>query len=116
MKNLKVEKKLPEIAFIHGVKKGDIFASYTGYEQSNVDYFQVVDLKGTKMVVLKEIASEITGDDGRTMTGFAVAIKDKFLTGEAYSRKIGYQNRVKIDKFRRASPWHGNKDRVSSYA
>ena len=39
-----------------GVKIGDIFSFSWGYEQTNVNYFQVVALKGTKQVIIREIS------------------------------------------------------------
>lgn len=46
--NKKVENEL-------GVKVGDIFYMSWGYEQTNVDFFQVVALKGKTQVVIKEV-------------------------------------------------------------
>ena len=61
-----------------GVKVGDIFHYSWGYEQTNVNYFQVVSLKGTKQVVIREIGYEITETTG--IDSFRVkAVKDSFL-------------------------------------
>lgn len=38
-----------------GIKVGDIFYMSWGYEQTNVDFFQVVALKGKTQVVIKEV-------------------------------------------------------------
>lgn len=48
---LKQENKL-------GIKVGDIFYCSWGYEQTNVDFFQVVALKGKTQVVIKEVSLE----------------------------------------------------------
>jgi len=61
-----------------GVKVGDIFVFSWGYEQSNVDYFQVVGLKGTKQVIIREIAYKITETTG--FESYKVKpVKDGFL-------------------------------------
>ena len=39
----------------YGVKVGDLFSSSWGYEQTNVDFFQVVELVGETMVRVKEV-------------------------------------------------------------
>lgn len=38
-----------------GIKVGDIFYMSWGYEQTNVDFFQVVALKGKTQVIIKEV-------------------------------------------------------------
>lgn len=38
-----------------GVKVGDIFEMSWGYEQTNIDFFQVVALKGKTQVIIKEV-------------------------------------------------------------
>lgn len=38
-----------------GIKVGDIFKMSWGYEQTNVDFFQVVALKGKTQVIIKEV-------------------------------------------------------------
>ncbi len=42
------------------VKVGDIFHYSWGYEQTNANYFQVIALKGTKQVIIREILYEVT--------------------------------------------------------
>lgn len=37
------------------VEVGDIFYSSWGYEQTNVDFFQVIALKGTTQVIIREV-------------------------------------------------------------
>lgn len=40
---------------LHGVKVGDLFSSSWGYEQTNVDFFQVVALVGARSVRVREV-------------------------------------------------------------
>lgn len=44
-----------------GVRVGDIFYSSWGYEQTNVNFYEVVALKGKKTAVIREIAGEYIG-------------------------------------------------------
>lgn len=46
-----------------GIKVGDIFKMSWGYEQTNVDFFRVEELKGKTQVVLKEVYLEMEKDD-----------------------------------------------------
>lgn len=57
------ETNLPEVKNINsvgenelGIKVGDIFYTSWGYEQTNIDFFQVVALKGKTQVVIREVA------------------------------------------------------------
>lgn len=47
-----------------GVKVGDIFEMSWGYEQTNIDFFEVVALKGKTQVVIKEVALEVDKEEG----------------------------------------------------
>jgi hypothetical protein len=64
-------------AFVHNVKVGDLYRTSWGYDQTNVEYFQVVEVKG-KYATLREIAQERVNtlrDQGK-----CVPLKDAFLT------------------------------------
>ncbi|MCR4654739.1 MAG: hypothetical protein K5770_00690 [Lachnospiraceae bacterium] len=45
----------PEKKNKYGVKIGDVFCDSWGYDQTNIDFYQVVDLRGATQVVLKPI-------------------------------------------------------------
>ncbi len=109
-----------------GVKVGDIFCFSWGYEQTNIDYFQVVGLKGTKQVVIREIAyttTETTGFDSYKVT----ACKDVFLENSqfiennekgAVKQVKGLKNGtiyIKIDSFGFCSLWDGQDDVMTCY-
>ena len=47
----------------YGVQVGDIFESSWGYEQTNVDFFQVVALVGDSSVRVREVYPEIIEDN-----------------------------------------------------
>ena len=68
----------------YGVKVGDMFCDIWGYEQTNVDFYQVVDLKGSTTVVLKPVNknARMIGD----MSYMVSPIKDDFLEGKYKTR------------------------------
>ena len=47
----------------YGVKVGDVFEASWGYEQTNVNFFQVIELVGKKSVKLIEVCPEMIGED-----------------------------------------------------
>ena len=68
----------------YGVKIGDMFCDTWGYGQTNVDFYQVVDLKGSITVVLKPVKknARMIGD----MSYMVSPIKDDFLEGKYKTR------------------------------
>lgn len=63
---------------IDNIEIGAIFRSSWGYEQTNVDYFQVVGKKGKSTILVREIESKIV-EQGRNYSGEVVPVKDAFL-------------------------------------
>lgn len=109
-----------------GVKVGDIFSFSWGYEQSNINYFQVVGLKGTKQVIIREIAYKITETTG--YESYKVApCKDVFLENSQFIKdnEIGAVKQVKqlgngriyinIESFGFCSLWDGTDDVMTCY-
>jgi len=64
-------------AFVHDVKVGDIFKSSWGYDQTNVDYYQVVKLCGKSMAEVREIAQD--QEETGFMSGWCVPHPGMFL-------------------------------------
>ncbi|SRR6266403_3493149 len=59
---------------------GTIFSRSWGYEQTNVDFYQVVEIKG-QFAILRRIHTRIKEDEGRyNMAGRIVGLKDEFIT------------------------------------
>ena len=85
---------------IANVKEGDIYVASWGWEQTNVDAYQVVAKKGAS-VVLREIALEsIEGSEG-FMSDRVRPVKDAFIGGEFKKRITGKY--INIDDVRGAS-------------
>ena len=82
-----------------GVRLGDIFYTEWGYEQTNIDFYQVVALKGKHTITLR--MNEAKSGTASSMTGYTRPIRDAFhprgswadpitvrtKTVEAYGRK-----------------------------
>jgi len=102
------------------IEAGDILQTCWGYDQTNREFFQVIEVKGC-FAILREVAqaSEETG----FTTGDCVPQSDTFI-GEPIRRRINGDG-VKIDDCRRAWKWNtakvagvaiGPKARWSAYA
>ena len=81
-----------------GVHVGDLFYSSWGYEQTNIDFYQVVALKGAHTAVLREIGCEYIGGFG--MTGNKRPLRNHFTSEETYTvrtRKSRYYQDGRVE-------------------
>ena len=67
-----------------GVEVGDVFVDSWGYEQTNIDFYQVVALKGTTQVVLAAINS--SSEPNGFCSAIVKPVKDSFKTGNYITR------------------------------
>lgn len=65
---------------------GDVLRSTWGYDQTNVDYYEVTRLIGKRMVEIREIGA--TSEDTGYLTGRSVPVPGAYLKDEAPLRKI----------------------------
>jgi len=73
-----------------GVRVGDVFYNSWGYEQTNIDFWQVVALKGKTMITLRAIGSENAKDLG-FCSCMVKPVRDgwtKHYDGEEITRKV----------------------------
>jgi hypothetical protein len=72
----KAKARTEKSAFRHDVKIGDIFSTCWGYDQTNVEFYEVTALIGQKMVEVREICAE--NEETGYMSGNCVPIPGKF--------------------------------------
>lgn len=98
----------------HTLKEGQILVCSWGYDQTNIDYYQVTRVIGPHTVEIREISARSGGEDGY-MTAHCTAVKDAFK-GDPMIKKANSTNCVRIASYACASPWDGKADRYSWYA
>lgn len=97
---------------LSNVKAGDIYVASWGWEQTNVDAYQVVAKKGAT-VTLREIAlSSIEGSEG-FMSDRVRPVKDAFIGGEFKKRITG--RHINVDDIRCAFIAEEGKDFYRSW-
>ena len=101
-------------------KVGDILTGSWGYDQTNVDTYQVVNVKG-KSVVLKAICQEIVKDSEGHMSCQVMPVKNAFLENseEITKRPQTYNGEnwyVKLHYSCHLSLWDGSSMYKSWYA
>jgi len=95
----KVARAAAKSAALESVKEGDIYVASWGWEQTNIDAYQVVAKKGAT-VTLREIAvASVEGSEG-FMSDRVVPVKNEFIGGEFKKRITGKY--INIDDVRSA--------------
>ena len=99
------------------MKKGDILVSSWGYEQTNIDFYEVVKATA-KTVTVRELQQFRT--DSGNMTGYVMPIKGKYK-GDEMRRKVHYDcynedGFIMIESYEYARPWDGRKRGYTAYA
>lgn len=103
----------------HGLEIGDILYHEWGYEQTNINYFQVLRVPSGRSVVLREIKADRIEDQPMSMTGRSVPKLGEFVANskEQTRRATGFQ-RVGSgrDGGGDLQKWDGTPRRVTWYA
>lgn len=102
--------KAKKIEMSKKIEIGTILYSSWGYDQTNVDFYQVVEKKGLKVVIreIRQISSKEKG-----FTAYVEPLKDKFI-GEPEAHIIN-QFGLKIRSYIRLSIYDGKPKYTSSY-
>lgn len=95
-----------------GLEIGDVLVSSWGYEQTNVDFYEVVALVGTKTVELRLIKQRCT--DTGYQSGHALPVPGHYI-GEGVIRKQACEGTVRLSGFQSARKWDGRPVAWTSY-
>ena len=99
-------------AYTPKMKAGDILKSEWGYDQTNVDFYQVIRVSGTR-VYLRELMKRHVPEKSRMCEDAVIPDRDNFCGGEFFRRICVslYGNEasecVNISSCRTARPWNG---------
>jgi hypothetical protein len=106
----------PEL--LEQVKPGTIFSCSWGYDQTNVDFYQVVERRGY-MVTLREIGCKSI-EETSWASDKRIAVKDAFLkNAEPFKKKLQFHNKepyVSMNSYSSAYLWNGEAKHCSWYA
>lgn len=83
----------------HGLQVGDILYTSWGYDQTNVEFFEVVAMHGKCTVELREVAHG--SQETSSMQGDCVPIPGRYIA-DPIRRRADSSGTVKIDECRRA--------------
>jgi len=88
----------------HTLNVGDIMYSSWGYDQTNIDFYQVTKIVGANSVQIRPISERIERSEGHS--DYVVAVKDSFR-GEAVTKRVQPGNYIRIASYAHASLWNG---------
>ncbi len=104
------------------VKVGDIFYTSWGYEQTNVDFYQVVEIPSKHFVIIRELHQNQDNDSDtcNSMSCYVTATKDDFIErAEPFKIKVNIQSEgneyIRINSSATAYPWSGKPQYKSWY-
>jgi hypothetical protein len=95
---------------------GDILYTSWGYDQTNVEFFQVIKTVGKRTVEICEIHRELSHEDGlSSMAGYVTPVKDSFI-GKPSRHVVSHGTQVSFNSYRTAWKWDGKRQYCSWYA
>lgn len=97
--------------FRRSLRVGDILYSSWGWEQTNIDFYQVIAIRGSA-VDLRQLDQRTTEDS--YMCGTTVPLPD--VSRARPIRTVCRKNYIRIDSYRTAWKWDGQPLRCSWYA
>lgn len=97
------------------LKEGDILYSSWGWEQTNIDFYQVTKILGKRNVEITQISqsndtTDMPYDQGKTMP-----IPHRFV-GQPIKKVVKNGNSVTLTNYASAYPWDGRPLHYSTYA
>jgi hypothetical protein len=101
-------------SFRHTFKVDEVLVCSWGYEQTNVEFYQVTATT-EQTVTLREIGQASVDDAGECpMTGMTTAAPGKFV-GDAETFRPSSAGGVKLTSYKWARRWDGKPERFSTY-
>lgn len=102
----------------HGLAVGDVVYTEWGYEQTNVNYYQVLRVPSPRSAVVRELEADRIEDGPMSMTGRAVPrLGDFRACSKEMTRRAAGLHTINIGDSQGAGrKWSGEPRRVSWYA
>lgn len=108
------------------VKPGDIYYSSWGYDQTNIDFYQIISVKGAYAMIREIKSRQLPDENGNSMAAYVVPVKDSFTSDPEFKKKIQFNTFRTSDHSKTpyfhilhgqyASPWNRDKIYSSWYA
>jgi len=108
-------------SFNHTLVIGSILSASWGYDQTQVNFFQVVELVGKKSVKIRAIRSRI--DSQELGSDYVVPVKDSFSEWDTFTKddnaptlkRVKEHNVISVSSYANAYPWDGKGKRETAF-
>ncbi len=115
----KQERKAASAEYKTSLVPGDILYSSWGYDQTNIDFYQVVEVSASKKSVKIREIGYTEEYNSVQMSGKKMPVPGKF-TGEVMNKKVkggrGLSEYISLNSFSSAWKWDGTPKSFSTYA
>jgi hypothetical protein len=103
--------------FMTSLTVGSIVSTSWGYEQTNVEFYEITKVKTAKKVCLREIQKKLTNAPGSSpMAGKVIPVPGAYLADDnEFEKMVSIGNRIKISSCQSATPWDGKPQYCSWY-
>jgi hypothetical protein len=91
----------------------EIISCSWGFEQTNVDFYKVISVKGSFVTVIKLMSETI--ETKADYTGLVMPLVNCEI-GSKIRRKIDSLGNIRMTDYSWASKWNGNPQHISTYA
>jgi len=98
-------------AFEHTLKVDDILYTSWGYDQTNIDFYQVTKVVGKKSVEIRRVHSTtVKTENDHRGADYVIPMKDHFMgkdRGKTRLKRVSEGNSIRIASYAHATPWDG---------
>ena len=101
----------------HDIKVGDIFYTMWGYDQTNIDFYEVVAVRGSR-IDLRELHQQYVGHDGNYDSVVPATGENRFKDDEIHTVSARADGTVtSLSSFEYPGKWDGKpKDQTDAYS
>lgn len=106
----KAATKAKRKAYSHTLKVGDFLDSSWGYDQTNIDFYQVVEVISDKTVKIRGVKQSLE-DTGYRGQDRVRPVKDSWgghLGDKPHLKRVGIGDHIRVRSYATASPYEGN--------
>ena len=93
----------------HSLKVGDVLTGSWGYDQTNPEAYQIVEVVGDRTVKIQQIAFQALDDPSGFDSQYVKPVPGKFVGKEVLTRRASHDNAVKLNDHCYLSPWSGGR-------
>ncbi len=113
--NYKKQKMEERKNFTPSVAKGTVFVSSWGYEQTNVDFYEVLEVKGKTVKLVGIGAERVAGSEGHDCCELRAVPGTPLKNSEPFKKQVLFGDRIKMNSYASAYVWDGKPKYCSWY-